>query len=354
MDLSLRELTESVIGDDRPEQPFGTYVFSGTDPGAELGREIERQVFLEYFGNSPRAARRGVRTVRARQHVLLRHRPPADEPGRRDAHDRAVGRRAEDARRHRAGLGSHDRAAVRVGRRAAADPARIWDVSTLAVAADYRGRGSEGLISLALYQALFQAALPFAVDYFVTILDLVVLDLIQTRMGRPLSHFRGVEPKDYLDSPSSIPVYIDIPDYGVRLASHIRRSTRSCSKAPGSRKPFRRRLGRTRSRARARGPRRSTRSERLRQRDVDDFARHPLTQTAEECGHLVGRRRSRVDVALRHVDAQRLEPLALHRRLDAFGDGGLAERPRHGDDRGDERSSAELLDRARRRTTGRS
>ena len=52
MDLSLRELTESVIGDNRPEQPFGTYVFSSTDPGAELGREIERQVFLEYFGNS--------------------------------------------------------------------------------------------------------------------------------------------------------------------------------------------------------------------------------------------------------------------------------------------------------------
>jgi hypothetical protein len=97
------------------------------------------------------------------------------------------------------------------------DPARIWDVSTLAVAADYRGRNTEGLISLALYQALFQGALPFPVDYFVMVLDLVVLDLIQNRMGRPLSHFADVEPRNYLDSPESMPVYIDIPDYGRRL-----------------------------------------------------------------------------------------------------------------------------------------
>ena len=151
----------------------------------------------------------------------------------------------------------------------------------MAVAADYRGRGSEGLISLALYQALFQAALPFAVDYFVTILDLVVLDLVQTRMGRPLSHFGGVEPKDYLDSPSSIPVYIDIPDYGVRLRESHPPIHEILFEGTGIHDAVAPPPWQSRGRGAGVGRRRS---ERLRRRHVDDFARHPLTQTAEEAG----------------------------------------------------------------------
>ena len=216
MDLSLRELTESVIGDDRPEQPFGTYVFSCTDPGAELGREIERQVFLEYFGNSRELLAEEYEPYEPGSmfYCVIDHRRMSPAGVMRMIVPSAVGQKTL-ADVEQVWDRTPDELFASVG--TAVDPARIWDVSTLAVAADYRGRGSEGLISLALYQALFQAALPFAVDYFVTILDLVVLDLIQTRMGRPLSHFGGVEPKDYLDSPSSIPVYIDILDYGVRL-----------------------------------------------------------------------------------------------------------------------------------------
>jgi hypothetical protein len=216
VDLTLRELTESVIGADRPPQPFGTYVFSCTDPGAELGREVERQVFLEYFGNSRELLANEYEPYEPGSMFLcvIDHRRLCPAGVMRMIVPSAVGQKtladvAEVWER------TTEQLFASVG--ASVSPARIWDISTLAVASDYRGRGSEGLISLALYQALFQAALPFDVDYFVTILDLVVLDLIQTRMGRPLSRFGGLEPRDYLDSPSSLPVYIDIPDYGRRL-----------------------------------------------------------------------------------------------------------------------------------------
>jgi hypothetical protein len=216
MELVTRELTESVLGDTRPEQPFGTYVFSCTDPGAELAREVERQVFLEYFGNSREllADEYGPYEPASMFLCVIDHRRLCPAGVMRMIVPSAVGQKTLVDVEH-----VWDRTAEQlfatIG--VATSSARIWDVSTLAVAEDYRGRGTEGLISLALYQALFQSALPFDVDHFVTVLDLVVLDLIQTRMGRPLSHFAGIEPRNYLDSPSSLPVYIDIQDYARRL-----------------------------------------------------------------------------------------------------------------------------------------
>jgi hypothetical protein len=215
VDLSLRELTESIVGE-VPEAPFGTYVFGSAEPGAELGRAIERQVFLEYFGNS--------RELLANEYdpyepgsmfyCVVDHRrmTPAgvmrmmlpSPAGQKTLHD--IERVWECTEDHLfSSLGAHP------------DPTRVWDISTLAVAGDYRGRGSEGLLSLALYQAALQGALAFDIEYFVMVLDLVVLDLIQKRMGRPLSFFDGLEPKSYLDSPHSLPVYADIGDYGRRL-----------------------------------------------------------------------------------------------------------------------------------------
>ena len=36
-----------------PAQPFGTYVFAADEPGAALARAVEREVFLETFGDTP-------------------------------------------------------------------------------------------------------------------------------------------------------------------------------------------------------------------------------------------------------------------------------------------------------------
>jgi hypothetical protein len=98
------------------------------------------------------------------------------------------------------------------------DPTRTWDIATFAVAGDYRGPKTDGLISLALYQAVSTLATANDVETIVCILDLVVMDLIQTRTHRPLRGFTGLEPANYLDSPASLPVHWDLEDHRQRLA----------------------------------------------------------------------------------------------------------------------------------------
>jgi hypothetical protein len=95
---------------------------------------------------------------------------------------------------------------------------RVWDVTTLAVDDEYRGRATDGLVSLALYQGVCQAALRCNARWLVTILDLVVLNLIQEVTSQPFVRYAGVEPLSYLDSPASLPVYCDLDTYFGRLA----------------------------------------------------------------------------------------------------------------------------------------
>jgi len=97
------------------------------------------------------------------------------------------------------------------------DPARVWDVSTIAVRPEYRGAATNGLISASCLQAVIQIGHAWEVQYFVTVLDMVVMQLVQDLCHRPLSHFRGIEPMRYLDSPASVPLYIDMADYCRRL-----------------------------------------------------------------------------------------------------------------------------------------
>jgi len=49
----LGDLVEELTAVRQPTQPFGVYVNRFDDPGAELGRFVERGVFLEVFGNTP-------------------------------------------------------------------------------------------------------------------------------------------------------------------------------------------------------------------------------------------------------------------------------------------------------------
>ena len=88
-----------------------------------------------------------------------------------------------------------------------------WDIATLAVDSEYRGRAADGLVSLGLYQGVAQLALQCHVKWVVTVLDLVVLNLLQGVMADPFERFAGLEPLPYLDSPASLPVYCDLDAY---------------------------------------------------------------------------------------------------------------------------------------------
>ena len=94
----------------------------------------------------------------------------------------------------------------------------MWDVATLAVAAEYRSAATAGLISMALYQAINMLGAERGVAWAVAVMDVVVLDLVNSAWHRPFAAVAGTEPLRYLDSPASLPVFCDVTDYRARLS----------------------------------------------------------------------------------------------------------------------------------------
>jgi hypothetical protein len=213
-----RDLGRAIVaaaGD--PTEPFGLYAFPAAAPESELARTVERRVFDEWFGNSPELldAEYGPYEDATLFLCVLDHRRglPAgmirlilpSPAGFKSLHDLEAGWdvRAPDACA-RTGIDPH--------------PDEVLDVVTVAVDREYRGDAANGMISLALYQGVVQTARARGLRWLVTILDLAVLDLINGLTTAPFLRYRGVEPRSYLDSPASLPVYCDFEEYLPRLA----------------------------------------------------------------------------------------------------------------------------------------
>jgi hypothetical protein len=195
---------------------FALQVVPSHHPAAELARRIEREVFLEFFGNTAEMLAAEYDPYEASSLFLLvtdeRRRVPAgamrvilpSAAGPKSLHDLArVWRTADPA--------PVDHGILPL------NPDRVWDIATLAVSRPYRGGTKGGVVSLALYQALAVLLQRHDVESFMAILDVAVLELLQTQLGRPFTRFEGVEPQRYLDSPWSLPVYCDVKDYADRL-----------------------------------------------------------------------------------------------------------------------------------------
>jgi hypothetical protein len=213
----LRELGGRIVAAaGRPSEPFGVYAFAADAPESELARHVEREVFYEFFNNTPELldAEYGPYEASTLFVCALDHRrrlpagairlvlpSPAGLKSLGDV-EPVWGQRIDDV-------------LVRTSLPLEAD--RAWDVATLAVDSEYRGRATDGLVSLGLYQGVAQLALRSHVSWVVTILDLVVLDLLQRAMADPFQRFAGLEPMPYLDSPASLPVYCDLDAYFARL-----------------------------------------------------------------------------------------------------------------------------------------
>ena len=213
----LRELGGRVVAAaGQPSQPFGVYAFAAHERESELGRHVERAVFYEFFKNTPEllAGEYGPYEDSTLFVCVLDHRRrlPAgvirlvlpSPSGFKSLDD------VEAVWGHRL-----DHVLERTGMNLESD--RIFDVATLAVDAEYRGRATDGLVSLGLYQAVAQLALRCNVRWVVTILDLIVLNLIQEATSHAFVGFPGLEPIRYLDSPASLPVYSDLDEYFPRL-----------------------------------------------------------------------------------------------------------------------------------------
>jgi hypothetical protein len=216
-DVELRRLTQQVIAPGASE-PFGVYVFRAGDDGALLGRHVERAVFLESFGNSPDLLSKEyepyepasvficvVDQMRRLPAGVMRVLLPSNA-GFKSFNDlESVWGERIDAMTARTGI--------------QIDPRNTWDIATLAVAEEYRGKATMGLVSMGLYQALTMSALSCGVGWFVAILDMPVFRMIRWKLHMIFAGYKGVTAMPYLGSAASIPAWCDVVEAEKRLAS---------------------------------------------------------------------------------------------------------------------------------------
>ena len=214
----LAELIDELTAFRAPTQPFGVYVSRSDERGAELGRFVERGVFLEVFGNTPEQLAHeydqyepGSVFITVVDHLrrvpcgMMRVLVPSSV-GFKSLDDVLVGwgvplpellARVDDEW----------------------DLHRVWDLATLAVAPEYRGEAALGLVTQALLQTLTMVGEGWGVDRYVAILDMPVLRMLQWRIGRPFDAFPGIDAREYLGSVASMPVWGSRRAWSDHLAS---------------------------------------------------------------------------------------------------------------------------------------
>jgi hypothetical protein len=198
-------------------EPFGTYFFTARDVGAAVAKALEGKVFAEAFSDTEELFEQEwgpyedtsvfVCVIDHRRQVpagVLRLIVPSPV-GLKTLHDidRFWGVPAEEVLRA-SGVTCH--------------PAEMWDAATIAVAKEYRGAAMEGLVSLAMLQALCVVGMRCGGTGLVTVMHLPVLEAFQERLHMPLARFKGLEPRPYYGSPASVPVWMDARRYVERLA----------------------------------------------------------------------------------------------------------------------------------------
>ena len=130
-----------------------------TRPESELARHVEREVFYEYFNNTPELleAEYGPYEASTLFVCMMDHRRRLPAGVIRLVLPSPAGLKSlgdvEPVWGHRI-----DDVLWGMSLRLEADSA--WDVATLAVDSEYRGRATDGLVSLGLYQSVAQLAAP--------------------------------------------------------------------------------------------------------------------------------------------------------------------------------------------------
>jgi hypothetical protein len=195
----------------RGDRVFGTYFFRNDEPEADLARQVEQVVFMEAFGNTPEllAAEYGPYERSSLFVCVIDHRRSLPVGSMRVLLPSGPHKSLDDI--EGPWNASLDEVLVRTG--IDIDRAATWDLATLAVDPSYR----DGTVRSALFQGVNTASLLTGAKWYVAILDIVVLRMIQSCTSRIFSRYAGVDPMRYLDSVSSLPVYSDLEAYLDRL-----------------------------------------------------------------------------------------------------------------------------------------
>ncbi len=201
-----------------PTQPFGAYLFEPTAPESELARHVERVVFDRWFGNSRETleVEYGPHEEQVFFLCVIDHRRRLPAGMARFGAPSSRRRKSFDDIEAMWGV---EVANLELAATKSWSVDDTWDSLTIGVLDEYRGKATDGLISLALLQTAVRLMRRCAASTAVTIVDLRVLELFQTMLREPYQVFIGLEPRQYLDSPLSVPAMLDLDDWEPRLAA---------------------------------------------------------------------------------------------------------------------------------------
>lgn len=176
------------------------FVFDPIGEELAAAKRCEAQVFLETYGNTveefdleynPYEASTGFMTVLADDgEAVATLRFIADGPaGLKTLND--IGRPPWQVD------------GLRSARAAGVDPARTWDIATIAVR---RGSGRQGLCAGALYHGIVAATYANDIDFIVMIMDSHARQLV-TGLGLQTQTLPGTKTGEYMGSASSTPLW---------------------------------------------------------------------------------------------------------------------------------------------------
>jgi len=216
-DAEVRRLTRQVAADGARE-PFGAYLFHHDEAGADLCRYLEQKVFFEACGDPKEVMAEAyapydpsslffcvVDHLRMVPAGMMRVVVPSALGFKSLSDIEPIWGESAETLMTRTGI--------------AIDLTTTWDIATLAADADYRGKAARGLVLMGLYQSLALSALPSGVQWFVTIIDMPVFRLIRWQLCLIFAGYKGVGPRPYMGSPTSIPAWCDVVAAEKRLAS---------------------------------------------------------------------------------------------------------------------------------------
>ena len=213
----LRLLAEEKM-DTGASTPLGVYVFAPEDPGAELARSVEAEVFLQTFGNTREQLAAEYAPYDGRTVFLcvidhLRKMPAASMRVIVPLPDGRLSKTFDDMGRHwRIPAGA---ATFRNG--VPFPVSNAWDIAALAVSHSHQGRATAGIVSMALYEAYVRGSRECGYDYVVAVLDKRAYRFANWIFKDTWAPFDGADAIPYLGSPASLPVWSQLSEWGARL-----------------------------------------------------------------------------------------------------------------------------------------
>lgn len=204
-----------------PKQ-FGIVIIDGKNPASTLGREVEKVVFWEHFKNDLDCLREeyepydtdsvfivAIDVAKRQPAGVIRMIPPQEGARNKSVDDIANPKYPWGIPYEQLQARSLD---------GEIDLSKTIDVATLALKKEYRQKDAKSLDKLSsyMYYAMYQWSRAHDLPNWIGIIDTRALPGIQ-QLGKPLDLFYGVEPKPYIDSPSSIPFYANLDRIDSRI-----------------------------------------------------------------------------------------------------------------------------------------